>query len=233
MKTPDTPDGGDAPAAGGAGGQAPGGAGEQAGFDMTGRDRLTRLADFLFEVGMLRKTPRTGYQFLGSGAENVAEHSFRTAVIGYVLAGMRGADPLRTMALCLFHDLHEARTGDFNYVNKLYNTSDEKRALTDALTGTGLRENLLDAWHELEARETPESVLAHDADQLDLIVNLKEELDLGNRYAAKWLDCSLERLQTDEARALARSVMETDHTDWWFQGPDRLWWTKKNGKEQP
>ena len=33
---------------------------------------LRRLADFVFELGMLRKTPRTGYQFLGSGAENVA-----------------------------------------------------------------------------------------------------------------------------------------------------------------
>lgn len=228
MKKPDDTD---AQAAGDTEGQAAGGTEGQAAFDMTGRDRLTRLADFLFEVGMLRKTPRTGYQFLGSGAENVAEHSFRTAVIGYVLAGMRGADPLKTMALCLFHDLHEARTGDFNYVNKLYNTCDDKRALTDALTGTGLRENILDAWDELESRATPESVLAHDADQLDLIVNLKEELDLGNRYAAKWLDCSLERLKTDEARALAKSVMETDHTDWWFQGPDRMWWTKKNGKE--
>ena len=41
-------------------------------------------AKFLYEVGMLKKTPRTGYRFLGSGEESVAEHSFRTAVIGYV-----------------------------------------------------------------------------------------------------------------------------------------------------
>jgi putative hydrolase of HD superfamily len=31
--------------------------------DMRDRDRLTRLADLIFEAGMLRKTPRTGYQF--------------------------------------------------------------------------------------------------------------------------------------------------------------------------
>ena len=83
-------------------------------------DRLSRLADFLFEVGMLRRTPRTGYQFLCTGAENVAEHSFRTAVIGVVLARMAGADVGRTALLGLFHDLHEARTGDFNYVAKIY-----------------------------------------------------------------------------------------------------------------
>jgi putative hydrolase of HD superfamily len=54
-----------------------------------------RLADFVFELGMLRRTPRTGYQFLGSGAENVAEHSFRTAMIGYILARKAGADVAR------------------------------------------------------------------------------------------------------------------------------------------
>jgi putative hydrolase of HD superfamily len=120
-----------------------------ASFDMADRDRLTRLADFLFEVGMLRKTPRTGYQFLGSGAENVAEHSFRTAVIGFVLAEMRGADPLRTMALCLCHDLHVPHRR-FQLRQQALQHLDCKRALTDALTGTGLREKLLDTWEELE-----------------------------------------------------------------------------------
>ena len=64
--------------------------------NLSGRPRMARLADFLFEAGMLRKTPRTGYQFLGSGRENVAEHSFRTALIGYSLARMAGADAEHT-----------------------------------------------------------------------------------------------------------------------------------------
>jgi putative hydrolase of HD superfamily len=28
---------------------------------------MSEIADFLFEVGMLKKTPRSGFQFLGSG----------------------------------------------------------------------------------------------------------------------------------------------------------------------
>lgn len=198
-------------------------------FDMSDRDRLTRLADLCFEAGMLRKTPRTGYQFLGSGAENVAEHSFRTAVIGFMLANMAGADPYRTMALCLFHDLPEARTGDFNYVNKLYNTADPRRALADALAGTGLSATVLPLHDELEAAATPEAALAQDADQIDLIANLKEELDLGNRYAADWIEASLGRLRTETGRRLARAIAETDHSAWWFLGPDKRWWQRKNG----
>lgn len=50
--------------------------------DTPDQKRLERLADFFNEVGMLRHTPRTGYAFLGSGKENVAEHSYRVSVMG-------------------------------------------------------------------------------------------------------------------------------------------------------
>ncbi|THB66605.1 MAG: HD domain-containing protein, partial [Desulfovibrio sp.] len=136
--------------------------------NLKGRDQLKRLADFLFEVGMLKKSPRTGFQFLGTSSDNVAEHSFRTAVIGYVLAHQAGADPAKTVLLCLFHDLHEARTGDFNYVSRRYNSSDRTQALKDCLAGTGLEESVLGFWHELESVDTPEARLAQDADQIDL-----------------------------------------------------------------
>ena len=191
-----------------------------------------RLADFVFELGMLRRTPRTGYQFLGSGAENVAEHSFRTAMIGYILARRAGADVARTVFLCLFHDVHAARIGDFNYVNRIYNTSDPVLAFTHALEGTGLREEVLDMWRELEAGETLEAKLAQDADQLDFIANLKEEQDLGNPYAAKWLAHALPRLRTDVAREFAAVIRETDQSEWWFARPDESWWRKGNGKRR-
>ncbi|WP_147820024.1 HD domain-containing protein [Salidesulfovibrio onnuriiensis] len=194
-----------------------------------GRNRMTRLADFLFECGMLRKTPRTGYQFLGSGSENVAEHSFRTAVIGHVLAKMAGADPARTTYMCLFHDLHEARTGDFNYVNRIYNGSERTEAVKHAVAGTGLEEDMLGYWKELEETETLEARLAQDADQLDFILNLKEEADMGNRYAVEWLEIALQRVRTEWGRELAETIAETDHKEWWFLARDEAWWTRKNG----
>ena len=189
--------------------------------------RLKRLADFLFEAGMLRRTPRTGYQFLGSGGENVAEHSFRTALIGWTLASMAGADAGRTAMLCLIHDFHEARTGDFNYVNSLYNTANRKAAMEDALCGTGLESMLLPLWEEQEHGHTPEAALAHDADQLDLVLNLVEERNMGNPYAEKWLESAVQRLHTPEGQALAKTALAADHTDWWFTGPDREWWVNR------
>lgn len=196
--------------------------------------RMTRLADFLFEVGMLRKTPRTGYQYLGTGAENVAEHSFRTAIIGWTLAvqmGLEEGDASRVALMCLFHDLPEARCGDFNYVAKQYDKADHDRALDDALAGTGLEEIVAPLFHELEEAESLTARIAQDADQIDLVLNLKEQQDLGNPYAPKWIECATARLRTEAGRALAAEIAVRDHTDWWFLARDKSWWEKKNGRK--
>jgi len=38
------------------------------------------------------------------------------------------------------------------------------------------------------------------------------------------------RLRTPQGRELAEAIMTTDHTDWWFLGPEACWWERKNGK---
>lgn len=194
----------------------------------TGESMDNRLADFLFEAGMLRHTPRSGYPFLGSGKENVAEHSFRVSIIGHALAIKAGANPERTIQLCLYHDFHEARTGDLNYVNKIYCQIDASAAMRDALSGTGLEEHILPLWQELEDNASQEALLAHDADQLDLLLNLKREKDLGNRYAEEWAQCCIARLKTDCANEVALAIMNRDQSDWWFKGQERAWWEKKS-----
>ena len=145
---------------------------------------------------------------------------------------MAGADVARTTYMCLFHDLHEARTGYFNYVSKIYNSSERTRALEHSVSGTGIEEEILGYWEELEETASLEAKLAQDADQLDFILNLKEESDLGNKYADEWLSIALERVRTQWGQELARTIAETDHKDWWFLGPEPEWWTRKNGKDK-
>lgn len=192
--------------------------------------RLESIAHFLHEVGMLKRTPRTGYQFLGTGSENVAEHSFRTAVIGWILAEMAGADQSRTVLMCLFHDLHESRVGDMNYVNRIYNRTDDRRALEDAVQGTGLENKIIHLHDELEESVSLEALLAGDADQLDLILNLKEQQDLGNKYAEKWLEYAVLRLRTRQGRDLGRTILKADHTQWWFAARQKSWWVNKTSE---
>lgn len=190
-------------------------------------ERRARLADLFHEAGMLRHTPRSGYAFLGSGRESVAEHSYRMSFIGLVLARLAGADAGRVLELCLLHDLHEARTGDFNYVNHRYNTCRAREALTDAAEGTGLEEEILSAYDEFEARETLEARLARDADQLDLICNLRAEQEHGNAFAAQWLESAVQRLRTPWAQELAEELLTADPNRWWYGRVDRQWWVER------
>jgi putative hydrolase of HD superfamily len=182
------------------------------------------LINFLFEVGMLKKTPRTGYQFLGSGKESVAEHSFRMSLIGYLLSLQEPkADAMKTMLMCLFHDLHEARTGDHNYVNKRYVQIDEDKAVQDLAKGLPIRDEIVSLTREFNEGKSLEACISRDADQLDLILSLKEEQDLGNAYAREWLHYAVKRLQTESARKMAQEILQTDSTEWWFEKKTEWW----------
>ena len=194
---------------------------------------MKNIAHFLFELGMLKRTPRTGFQFLGSGAESVAEHIFRTSLIGYTLAQLDGeADVARVVLLCLFHDIPEARTGDLNYVNKKYVRADEGKAVEDLARTLPFGDDYRALHVELAERRTREALLAHDADQLEMILALKEHKDLGNRYADEWYPFNVERLQTEVARRLAETIWTTDSSRWWFDD-DADWWVKGSPPQAP
>ena len=188
-----------------------------------------RAVEFLFEVGMLKKTPRTGYQFLGSGGESVADHSFRTAIIGYVLASQENdADRNKVVLMCLFHDLSEARSGDHNYMNKKYVEVDEESAIRDQVRELLFGDEIIALIHEFNSGDTLDARLSKDADQLDLILELKEQLDLGNPNAQDWLSFAFRRLHTDGAKKMAEEILTTHSTDWWFDKKTD-WWV--NGPE--
>jgi len=71
---------------------------------------------------LLRDTSAwSGWLLLGvSEPESVAAHSFRTAIIGLILAAIEGADAGRTVSLCLMHDSPESRVGDIPNVGRAY-----------------------------------------------------------------------------------------------------------------
>lgn len=187
---------------------------------------MKNIANFLFEAGMLKRTPRSGFQFLGTGAESVAEHIFRTTYIGYALGKIfPGVNVDRMIKMCLFHDLPEARTGDLNYVNKKYVDADEKKAIDDLAQTLPFGNEIRDLILEFNEGKTEEALLARDADQLEMILALKEYKDVGNRYAEEWLEFSFKRLQTDAARKLATVIMETDSSLWWFSDKSDWWIT--------
>ncbi len=134
--------------------------------------------------------------------------------------------------MCLFHDLVEARTGDLNYVNKRYVKADERAAVRDMTAGLPFGDEIAQLAEEFNARSTPEALAANDCDQLEMILQLKELGDLGNRYAPDWISTAVKRLKTENGKRLARSILNTDFSAWWYKEKEDQWWVTADRSEK-
>jgi len=192
-------------------------------------EHIDPIIDFLFEAGMLAKTPRSGFFFLGSGEQSVAEHINRTVYIGYVLAAMTpGVDMTKILKMCLFHDLAETRVSDLNYVHQKYNERMEEKAINDLTLPLPFGLDIKETIEEYEKRESLEAKIVKDSDILELILSLKEQVDIGNQKAASWLPSVTQRLKTDNAKLLAAKIIKSDSDHWWFGNKDDNWWVNRN-----
>ena len=177
---------------------------------------MKKIANLLFEAKILKEIPRSGYHFLGAGKESVAEHSFCTTFIAYVMSQLEpGIDVQKLISMCLIHDLPEARVGDLNTVHKNYVTADETRALADAARGLPFGRNLKDLMQEYNEGLSTEARLAHDADQLALILELKDLMDIGYSPPKTWIDNAIDRVKTKTGQQIVQAVMQTQRDDWW------------------
>src|SRR3990167_6394219 len=91
----------------------------------------TSVVNFLFEIGILSKTPRSGFHFLGSGEQSVSEHTNRVVFIGFAMASIeKNVDMLKVLKMCLLHDLAEGRVSDLNYVHQKLFPQPDREAST-------------------------------------------------------------------------------------------------------
>ena len=183
------------------------------------REELAGVAAFLHEVGFLKRLPRTGWLMVGvERPESVAEHSFRTAVIGIILATLAGADTGRTASLCLVHDTPESRVGDISSVGRAYVSTVKPEAVSSHQTASmpdAVANVIQGLVQEYEAESTIESQVAHDADKIETLLQAREYKAQGQYSTEPWQESSLAGLKTDVARKLAQAVETADPEEWW------------------
>ncbi|MFH0817434.1 MAG: HD domain-containing protein [Candidatus Micrarchaeota archaeon] len=177
---------------------------------------ISRIADFIFEAGMLKDTPRSGWLTIGiKNPESVAEHSFRTGIIGLILAKLEGANEEKVMKLCLLHDLEETRLGDLHSVNKLY-LKETKSACEDVFLGLFCEKEFIGLAKELKGMKTKEAVIAKDADRLEMVFQAKEYSDQGKKYIEDWIKSGMSGLSTKSAKRIAKEALLRDSRKWLF-----------------
>lgn len=175
------------------------------------------IVNFLFEVGMLAKTPRSGFHFLGTGEQSVAEHVNRTSFIGYALAQMDGTvDVAKVLKMCLLHDISETRISDLNHIHQKYVERKEHSAVKDISDSVPFGKDMFETLSEYEKRASPEAMLVKDADILEWVLALKEQYDTGNTRALEWMKIGIDRLKTPNGKLMAEAILDTNSNDWWF-----------------
>ncbi len=162
----------------------------------------------------MAKIPRSGFAFLGSGKQNVAEHTNRVCYIGYTLAQLDGTvDVSKVVMMCLFHDFSETRSLDHNYISQKYVKVDEHTIIKDQLEKVPFKEHTMSIIEEYQTRQTLESKYAKEADILELMLFLREEEQIGNKHANERLVVAKARLQTSLGKELGESIMQANYDD--------------------
>ncbi|MFE6778053.1 HD family hydrolase [Streptomyces sp. NPDC057702] len=173
---------------------------------------------YLMEMGALKRGKRSGWWIAGvRDPETIAEHSFRVAVIGAVLAMMEGADPGRVALLCTFHDTQETRVGDITWIGRRYLTAASNEDVTrdqvaDAhpVVAAGIQAVV----DEYENGDSVEVLVAHDADALECMIQGLEYLEQGYRNAREWVDNTRTKLRTASAIELADAAQDMSSAEW-------------------
>jgi putative hydrolase of HD superfamily len=171
-------------------------------------------------MGQLKRVKRSGWWIAGvKDPESVAEHSFRAAVIAYLLAYLEGADREKAVSMALFHDTAEARTNDAHRIVRRYvdwERVDQKavRDQSKRLPGP-LAKQFTSLFSEFEQALSLEAQVARDADLLECLAQAREYQALGYEDVVDWILNAQAALRTESAKKIAAECLKTEPKEWW------------------
>ena len=178
------------------------------------------IVKFLYEMGQLKRVKRSGWWIAGvKDPESVAEHTFRTAAIAYLLARLEGADSGKAAVMALFHDLPETRTNDAHRIVRRYADwrnvdkkaiSEQSKRLPDEVAN-----QVISLFEEFEKEISAEAKVVRDADLLECIVQAREYQALGYQDVADWIRNAQAALKTESAKKIAAECVKTEPKEWW------------------
>jgi putative hydrolase of HD superfamily len=177
-----------------------------------------RDIEFLFEIGSLRNMERGWRQHLATNVANDLEHTIRVCWLALMLARKEGnCDEALVLRMALAHDICETRISDLSYIQKVYVTADEERAVHDIFEGTSIADFEEDV-KAFESRSTLEAKIVKDADNLDIDLELLELKEKGHELPYKWAQFRRkireEKLYTQAARDFWDELQTADPADW-------------------
>lgn len=186
---------------------------------------LQRDVEFIFEMGAIRLIDRQWRRFHTTAFANLADHHFRVFWIAMTIAKHEGGDSGKIAKLALLHDIAESRAGDVDYLARQYVERNEELAIKDMLSNTAVEKEFLELWEEYEERESLESKIVKDADNLDVDFELAEQAASGNTLQENWKDnrdfVADKKLYTKTAQNIYKELSGANPHQWHMRGRNR------------
>jgi putative hydrolases of HD superfamily len=181
---------------------------------------MEKIINFIFEAGTARNIFRSHHQVLKQSNDTISSHSFRTAIIGLILADMEKGNKDKIVQMCILHDFAELRTGDANFINKFYGKEDEDKAIKEQWSDIPGGKGIVKLLSEYNARKTKEAVIAKDADSLDQIFLQREYLPENSYDLKRWHNNIAKKLKTASAKKIAARALKTNPLKWVYDLDD-------------
>ena len=176
----------------------------------------------LLEAGLLKNIRRSGWWVVGiKDPETVAEHCFRTALIGYILAKKEKVNPYPVVLMSLCNDLHEARINDLHKMGQRYInfSAAETKVFSEQMQSlpSAIKSELKELMGTLRNQGTKEAVVARDADILECLLQAKEYYEQGAKLAKNFFRKAPGHLKTASAKELWRLIKTSSIDGWWMR----------------
>jgi len=178
------------------------------------------IANFFFELGTAKKVRRSGWWLAGvKDPESIAEHMWRAAILGRIIAEKEGADQNKVMTMLLFHDVPEIRTNDLHKVGARYIDTHEGecKAIKEQVQNlpNQIGKEILALFEEMHERKSKEAIIAKDCDLLECAIQAKEYKDIGYQDCQDWINNVKKKLQTKTAKEILNIIEKTPSNSWW------------------
>lgn len=177
------------------------------------------ILEFLEACEALKRIPRTGWLLRGvhpAMAENVADHSYTTAIIAYILAQLckHEINLNRLLLMALIHDLPEAKIGDIPR-SATRSSPDlprikqiaENKIMSTLLANLPpkLQSPLKKAWQQFDSKTSLEAQIVEAADRLATVLHILALVQSGHQ-----LDRFISFVEHAEQAIAALQIPEAD-----------------------
>jgi len=180
-------------------------------------EKACQIIRLYSEISQLKKLYRQGWLENGvseKDCESVADHSFLTASLGYLIANECRPDlnPLKVMELCMVHDLSEVHAGDITPRQKM--SEEEKfqknyEGIKKIFSKLPNGEKYVELWLEFEKQKSPEAKFAKEVDKLEMALQAFLYEKMGYRGLDVYFTDVQSKISSKELKLILAELMKS------------------------